>query len=1256
MTTEQGKNDLLEDEIFTSDKKISFPSIWRNGASANIKEIKQHHNSITDSNIDEENHSTPRYIPFQTGFSKKSPMKVRLKNSLENDNQSIEASVIHDEGSMYSTSSSESQKTFIGEVLLPVADEFNNETNVELHNPFITASTGQPQKEPIIEYDLFPALMDSRDDGDEDSNDILDGIVDKSSRQEILQLEDSLGLLESNFRQMLQDEDFYNTEYSPHLSRTTGESIKLKYHPTKQQQNEPIFGHAENDRSTIRPYAKPSAAPFDEPNFTKGPHDSVEVAIDSSHKIAVKIDKSTEEAISFQENTTKILEEPKEDMHTLHSLCFNARSADDNIWCKALQKLSMDPNLANVVESGWTLLHLNCLKGCPPPQYFIQGLVLASPEAVRITDNHGRLPLHLVAAKSADPDIMQLLVDEYPKSVVTYDKEGFLPLHTMLKNTIRPLTIQQLRILLGQTNEKKNDWGEGNEVSFKKQHTGESVKHNNSHVWRNNSHDDVANKIYPQEVKSCLKRLIRKKGKLKKLKSADKYHQIEQNESHKLDPASLPAPYSQLALHLAVYRSSIRIDQNGDSEHENLCDLIRVLVKAYPGAIVALDQEGRTPLLISMCCQTTLPDREIVELLLGRTTVGFESLPEWTRGIELHKARKHHLKNPAMIATSQLEQLPLHIAAQQLTSNVNVLVSIYGAYPGAIHVQDSRGRTPLHLAVENFQNVHLNPQVLALLLTNRVAQTKDDEGMIPFDIFVKNSNILPSSEAGLRQDSASSAIVYEQFFRASIFPKESNSWREANKVLDILLKLPPWIRNCAFSAGFVQDIVHNMLAEAPNFALLMFNGFMWVILLILIRLALNIFPSTQDVEYGATICIISLYLLFFQLLYCHASIKTSTLLSQCLGSCFFWVDAVSPILAIASVVAMANGNSESVAALGTATTGLLWANIIAFLTRWWHGMAVFIGGMFQLGELFVWPSITALVFIIGFAQMFHTLSLNDTTVDCKVVLGSRPLCDVWDSYVAVYLLLLGTPLVDTIEPGKDDLSVSVIVLIASCSLLLILFIINMIISVVLGVIQLKWVTKVSARYWESKLVHLFIFKTISSSICGCGMRWQNRLNTQSAFVEEYLANCLENLWDACTSTLFGMPVTKIPSCFAVDILHKPGMTFFFRLLIILCIPIWMFVGFITFGILWPPQVRRWFFRPSCQSEYPGRDKVGFESSQFTSIQNELEQLKDMCYGETQQVHNEISELQKMIVLMLKKNKGTDSWDISQAKHYGTSAE
>ena len=91
--------------------------------------------------------------------------------------------------------------------------------------------------------------------------------------------------------------------------------------------------------------------------------------------------------------------------------------------------------------------------------------------------------------------------------------------------------------------------------------------------------------------------------------------------------------------------------------------------------------------MTAMLQSEAVPSEEVLEMLLGLWTAGYNTIKE---------------KSPAQFPTEDTHQLPLHVAAEEWASNVRVLSTIYEAHPPAQLVQHIRGRTPLHLALQNY--------------------------------------------------------------------------------------------------------------------------------------------------------------------------------------------------------------------------------------------------------------------------------------------------------------------------------------------------------------------------------------------------------------------------------------------------------------------------------------------------------------------------------------------------------------------------
>ena len=322
-----------------------------------------------------------------------------------------------------------------------------------------------------------------------------------------------------------------------------------------------------------------------------------------------------------------------------------------------------------------------------------------------MVDQGGRLPLHLAAASGASEAVLVMLVDALPMSVEAVDFKGLTPIHMLFRyhanktppnlNVKHPDDDDDDRYYTEHTNTNDNadeqDWTS----------TATSTPEYNTTTIHNN-----ANLVSMMASRKSTRAVA---------------HHTK-----------------QLPLHVACRNVNV-----------TSIDVLQILVVANPDALIAVDSKGRTPLmLILLNCWTTKrpPVLAVVELLLGRvrcSTAGLHSAASIVAGYNNNtntiSADQMRLlvHNPAAklaasMASTETGELPLHVAAQ-VHASVAVIQILYDAYPDAIETEDLRGRMPLHHVLVN--NVHRlpSPAVLNLLLTERVARSRDVDGKYPID-------------------------------------------------------------------------------------------------------------------------------------------------------------------------------------------------------------------------------------------------------------------------------------------------------------------------------------------------------------------------------------------------------------------------------------------------------------------------------------------------------------------------------------------
>lgn len=756
------------------------------------------------------------------------------------------------------------------------------------------------------------------------------------------------------------------------------------------------------------------AAKVAEQNLLKGFHrrgkprsragtldESVETPMDGSHPVNTS-NPSTE-------GTVNISGESDDKNLTLHDLCGEATTTDDIAWRNALYLLSVQPHLASISDEGWTALHICCLGANPPPSFMVRALLYCNRSAAREVDEGDRLPLHLIAASSGDVETMQLLVEEYPQGIYQVDVHGQTPLHLLIRNTAAELTPEKARVLLGLTLPEAVNFEQQKRVL---QRRGEHLELKLEELDRmlsrprpvstldcDRRHESVFTS-YPDDVQVSLRKLEQwKKRQRKQRPEGEEAVEVEFASSDgETNPAAIPTiAGTQLPIHLLVRRAIVervtiessasivgdedKIGSDGDEEDDadkeqdvevssepprpsvsNVVAVLRMFAAAYPEGLVVRDGQGLTPLLSALLVKDMLPSIEVVEVLLGKRSPGYESPPDWAQDMPLHRISGDKYMNPAMVPTADSNQLPLHVASEEMLSKYYVVQSIYESYPGAIQIQDATGKTPLHLALSNYRRIPADPRVVSLLLSDRVSQTRDDDGKLPFDLLVESGKTLPSTpprewafaDAPEGSDcSTDMSSVYQRFFNASILGQaRPNNVVEAKLFLRRLSSLPVWLRRQACSASFVQELLVEEISSPWNCAFVLLDGILLVLLITVFRIQMKKFVDSIDATdalsswytymvYACAACRLVLQVMFWLLSASIEEFRQSVVLN---GWC--WIDTGAMVLSlVTSIVLYSSTDIDQLLVLGTVSTGLLWLTLVGYLARWWYGMSILTGAL-----------------------------------------------------------------------------------------------------------------------------------------------------------------------------------------------------------------------------------------------------------------------------------------------------------------------
>lgn len=302
-----------------------------------------------------------------------------------------------------------------------------------------------------------------------------------------------------------------------------------------------------------------------------------------------------------------------------------------------------------------------------------------------------------------------------------------------------------------------------------------------------------------------------------------------------------------------------------------------------------------------------------------------------------------------------------------------------------------------------------------------------------------------------------------------------------------------------------------------------------------------------------------------------------------------------------------------------------------------------------MSHVLVCPLLAAGALIVGFAQMFLTYNLTISQEECSDVLGGRSLCSIREAFITVYLMILGTPLVDTDDEASSSLNSGSVVLISLFTSLLVLFVVSLLISVVSEATRIDLDDIALGYFWEPKLNFAFIMDDLTTSFSRLrinhatqpsdGIRKKHKLKPTRS-LDERFTSFLEDGWTVVDYAVFGGERRRgnmwYVSCCSSK--ASPLVIWPLRLFFLIIVPIWLVLGLATCGVLWPPQVRRWLFHPSRSSVRMNNEAnaaAEYSADQVRGMRGEVLQLKTMSYERSIDVKQELRELKHFVYAAMK---------------------
>jgi len=278
------------------------------------------------------------------------------------------------------------------------------------------------------------------------------------------------------------------------------------------------------------------------------------------------------------------------------------------------------------------------------------------------------------------------------------------------------------------------------------------------------------------------------------------------------------------------------------------------------------------------------------------------------------------------------------------------------------------------------------------------------------------------------------------------------------------------------------------------------------------------------------------------------------------------------------------------------------------------------------------PIIVLTACTIASMQMVYIIHSRDATDNqCLYKEGSAngeslEICSLWDSFKIVYLLVIGEGFLGA-EASSGDSTIVVLLIFVVVVFILILHTISLYILNA----QMKGASSVMVdSYWSPILVHVLLMQNLKKTFC-CA---RNR--------EKSMPSRAEAMWDYMIFSFSDVDIKDTKWWYLQQDLggsHLFGKKWFVRSVGFIFIPIWIFFGTITLGILWPPQVRQWIFELGIGNEdninILNAHTVPEEISQRSVLQSDVANMKIMLYDRFQVIEKELSQLKYAVEESLK---------------------
>jgi len=587
--------------------------------------------------------------------------------------------------------------------------------------------------------------------------------------------------------------------------------------------------------------------------------------------------------------------------------------------------------------------------------------------------------------------------------------------------------------------------------------------------------------------------------------------------------------------------------------------------------------------------------------------------------------------------------LPLHYACAYGASE-EVLYVLTGEHKEGIRAHDRVGRTPLHFALSNAGNEASPTAVQHLLaLDPELANINSNEGVLPLRVLADFANRFhpPSNDPTCK----SVRLCLEHFLNANPDPTPD--------FFTALQSLPIWLSEHAVVMPKVQALLNDKISQRFPSAILMLDSMILLLTIIFYSICVEesiIERFKEDPEVPPTIPSSKLIVLILSIGYFSLREMVQMISFISMKAFSIWMYDVTSWLNILFVslicfwtITMGMGTLDNdLFRTGTALTVVfIWLKLAIFLRQTFQTFAVFCGAMIYILRRLTVFIIASFVFLLAFAQMFRTEKMytedficwcleqdpkmnmtdgsgsiptcrcatnetiigaeNTTTATCVEKGDPFSYCNVFRAFLHMLTMLLGE-VDDTEFPKSFDKIFFILFMV-----FMVVILATVLIAIVTDSYKIIQTQRSAIVFWTNRLHFVAQVDAISSGFQN--ERFRRSLGLNRARYEE-------GRFHGTASMAFGKDFWKSLIDLFEDEVDSSIMTAdfwvynFMRLFAaVVIIPAWFFLGLISLGWLWPPQLRQ-FFWTAPVTKYAEASEEELRKTQVMLLDKEVKALSE----------------------------------------------